>query len=65
MAEFNYKIIYHPGDKNTKADVLSQHWNFAPEGGSSKQELAFFKPGQLVLRNEEGRAIASVRAKVF
>ena len=49
MAEFNYKIVYRPGDKNTKADVLSRRWDYAPEGGSSKPELAFFKPGQLDL----------------
>jgi hypothetical protein len=26
LAEFNFKVISRPGEKNTKADVLSRHW---------------------------------------
>ena len=65
MAEFNYKISYRPGDKNTKADVLSRRWDYAPEGGSSKQELAFFKPGQLELGEGQGRLAACGKATIF
>jgi hypothetical protein len=59
MAEFNYKIVYRPGDKNTKADVLSRRWDYAPEGGSSKTELAFFKPGQLDLGDDHVPAVVA------
>jgi hypothetical protein len=46
LAEFNFKVVYRPGDKNTKADVLSRRWDHAPEGGSeTAPEVSFFKPG--------------------
>jgi hypothetical protein len=54
LAEFNFKVVYRPGDKNTKADVLSRRWDHAPEGGSeTAPEVSFFKPGQYV--DEESR----------
>ena len=58
MAEFNYKVIYRPGAKNTKADILSRRSDYAPEGGSEIPERNFFKPGQLVL---EGKRFAALR----
>jgi hypothetical protein len=27
LAEFNFRVVYRPGDKNTKADVLSRRWD--------------------------------------
>jgi hypothetical protein len=54
LAEFNFKVVYRPGDKNTKADVLSRRWDHAHEGGSeTAPEVSFFKPGQYV--DEESR----------
>jgi hypothetical protein len=54
LAEFNFKVVYRPGDKNTKADVLSRRWDHVPEGGSeTAPEVSFFKPGQYV--DEESR----------
>jgi hypothetical protein len=54
LAEFNFKVVYRPGDNNTKADVLSRRWDHAPEGGSeTAPEVSFFKPGQYV--DEESR----------
>jgi hypothetical protein len=48
LAEFNFKVVYRPGDKNTKADVLSRRWDHAPKEGSEAAEVSFFKPGQYV-----------------
>jgi hypothetical protein len=54
LAEFNFKVVYRPGDKNTKADVLSRRWDYPSEGGSvTAPEVSFFKPGQYV--DEESR----------
>jgi hypothetical protein len=39
-------MVYRPGDKNTKADVLSRRWDHAPKEGSEAAEVVFFKPGQ-------------------
>ena len=52
LAEFDFKVVYRPGEKNTKADILSRRWDYAPEGGSKASEALnrdFFKPGQLVI----------------
>jgi hypothetical protein len=48
LAEFNFKVVYRPGDKNTKADVLSRRWDYAFKEGSEAAEVSFFKPGQYV-----------------
>jgi hypothetical protein len=48
LAEFNSKVIYRPGEKNTKADVLSRRWDYAPEEGSEASPVSFFKTGQYV-----------------
>ena len=37
--------------------MLSRRWDYAPEGGSSKTELAFFKPGQLDLGEDHVPAV--------
>jgi hypothetical protein len=49
LAEFNFKVVYRPGNKNAKADMLSRRWDYAPKEGSEAPKMSFFKPGQLVL----------------
>jgi hypothetical protein len=48
LAEFNFKVIYRPGEKNTKADVLSRCWDYAPKEGGEASPVSFFKTGQYV-----------------
>jgi hypothetical protein len=48
LAEYNFKIVYRPGNKNAKADMLSRRWDYAPLQGSEAPQMSFFKPGQLV-----------------
>jgi hypothetical protein len=43
LAEDNFRVVYRPGDKNTKADVLSRRWDHAPKEGSEAAEVSFFK----------------------
>jgi hypothetical protein len=68
LAEFNFRVIYRPGDKNTKADVLSRRWDHAPKEGGEAEEVSFFKPGQyvgketLTLRGLGERRASSVEA---
>jgi len=55
LREFNFKIVYRPGEKNGKADALS-HWvDPELEGEGEKQDLIIqmFKPGQFDLRESE------------
>jgi hypothetical protein len=54
LAEFNFKVIYRPGEKNTKADVLSRRWDYAPEEGSEASPVSFFKTGQYVASGVSG-----------
>lgn len=49
LAEYNFKVVYRPGNKNAKADMLSRRWDYAPLEGSEAPQMSFFKPGQLVL----------------
>jgi len=51
LSEFNFKIIYHPGERNGKADALSRQVDPELEGEGKKQDLTIrmFKPGQLDL----------------
>ena len=46
MAEFDFEIVYRPGIKNGKADILSKRSDYAPQEGSGPTEQSFFKPGQ-------------------
>jgi hypothetical protein len=48
LAEFNFKVIYRPGEKNTKADVLSRRWDYALREGGEASPVSFFKTGQYV-----------------
>jgi hypothetical protein len=48
LAEFNFKVIYRPGEKNTKADVLSRRWDYAIKEGGEASPVSFFKAGQYV-----------------
>jgi len=55
LSEFNLKTIYHPGERNGKADALSRRVVPELEGEGEKQDLTIrmFKPGQLDLRTGE------------
>jgi len=55
LSEFNFKIIYHPGERNSKADALSCRVDPELEGEGEKQDLTIcmFKPGQLDLETGE------------
>jgi len=51
LSEFNFKIFYHPGKRNGKADATSHRVDPELEGEGKKQDLTIrmFKPGQLDL----------------
>jgi len=55
LSEFNFKIIYCPGERNGKADALSRRVDPELEGEGEKQDLTIpiFKPGQLDLGTDE------------
>jgi len=48
LSEFNFKMIYHPGERNGKADTLSHRVDPELEGEGEKQDLTIciFKSGQ-------------------
>ena len=46
LSEFNFVITYRPGEKNGKADALSQRTDPALEGGCDTP-ISMFKPLQL------------------
>jgi hypothetical protein len=48
LAEFNFKVIYQTGEKNTKAAVLSRRWDYALKEGGEASPVSFFKTGQYV-----------------
>jgi len=68
LSEFNFKIIYRPGERNSKADALSRGLDSELEGEGKKQDLTIrmFKPGQLDLGTGEEtlvtRQIMAVKA---
>jgi len=68
LTEFNFKIIYRPGERNSKADALSRQVDPELEGEGEKQDLTIhmFKPGQLDLGTGEEtlltRQIMAVKA---
>ncbi|KAH8152984.1 uncharacterized protein LAJ45_03211 [Morchella importuna] len=52
LAGYNLKVVYRPGERNGKPDVLSRRWDHRPEEGSETlrpEPQMFFRPGQLVL----------------
>ena len=51
---FDFKIIYHPGRENGKADTLSHRVNLEPKGGSEHEHHAiqFLKPDQYINTGE-------------
>jgi len=68
LSEFNFKIIYRPGEGNGKADALLRRVDPELEGEGEKQDLTIrmFKPGQLDLGTSEEtlvtRQIMAVKA---
>jgi len=68
LSQFNFKIVYRPGEKNGKADALSRRVDPKPEGEGQKEGLTIlmFKPGQFQLgENEEAlltRHVMAVKA---
>jgi len=68
LSEFNFKIIYCPGERNGKADALSHQVDPELEREGEKQDLTIrmFKPGQLDLGTGEEtlvtRQIMAVKA---
>jgi len=68
LSEFNFKIVYRPGEKNGKADSLSRRVDPELEGEGEKQDLMIwmFKPGQFQLgENKEAlltRHVMAVKA---
>jgi len=56
LGQFNFKLVYRPGEKNGKADALSRRVDPELEGEGEKQDLTIriFKPVQFQLgENEE------------
>jgi len=68
LSQFNFKIVYRPGEKNGKTDALSRRVDPELEGEGEKQDLTIrmFKPGQFQLgENEEAlltRHVMTVKA---
>jgi hypothetical protein len=48
LAELNFEVVYRPGGKNTKADVLSRRWDHASKEGSKAEEVSLLKSGKHV-----------------
>ena len=64
LSEFDFVIVYRPGEKNGKADALSRRSDPELEGGSeSHPEITFFKPGQLQVA--EGEEVLLTRQVVI
>jgi len=55
LSEFNFKIVYRPGEKKGKADTLSRRVDPELEGEGEKQDLTIqmFKLGQFDLGESE------------
>jgi len=55
LSQFNFKIVYRPGEKNSKADALSRRVDLDLEGEGEKQDLTIcmFKPEQFHLSENE------------
>jgi len=48
LQRFNFKVIYHEGRLNEKADALLRRRDYGPEGGSNSEPFTFFRPGQYI-----------------
>jgi len=48
LQPFNFKVIYKEGLFNEKANALSRHRDYRPEGGSNSEPLTFFRPAQYI-----------------
>jgi len=61
LSQFNFKIVYCPAEKNTKADALSRRVNRKLEGEGEKEDLTIrmFKPAQFQLGENEEALITS------
>jgi len=55
LSQFNFQIVYRPGEKNGKADALYRRVDRELEGEAEKQDLTIcmFKPGQFQLGENE------------
>jgi len=55
LSQFNFKIVYRPGEKNGNADALSRRVDPELEGEGEKEDLTIrmFKPGQFQLGKHE------------
>jgi len=55
LSQFNFKIVYRPGERNGKADALSRRVDPELEGEGEKQDLTIrmFKPGRFQLGDNE------------
>jgi len=55
LSQFNFQIVYRPGEKNGKVDALSRQVDSELEGKGEKQDLTIriFKPGQFQLGEKE------------
>jgi len=65
LSQFNFKIVYCPGEKNGKADAQSRLVDHEVEGEGEKQDLTIrmFKPRQFQLgENEEALLTSHVMA---
>jgi len=68
LSQFNFKIVYRPGEKNGKLDALSRRVEYELEGEGEKQDLTIrmFKPWQFQHgQNEEAlltRHVMAVKA---
>jgi len=51
LCQFYFKIVYRPGEKNSKADALSRRVDPELEGEGEKQDITMrmFKPGPFQL----------------
>ena len=66
LSLFNFKIIYHPGRENGKADTLSHRADLGLGGESERQPVVqFLKPGQYVGTGEYVASFSSVTDNVL
>ena len=66
LAGYNFKVLYRPGLKNTKPDVLSRRWDHRlGEGGEAAAPTPqlFFRPGQLVMDPAKIAAVKVISLK--
>ena len=60
LSQFDFKIVYRPGEQNGKADALSCRADLALERESG-HKVSFFKPGQLILLDSEEKLLDTVQ----